>query len=353
MGEMEPNLYSDIYKAILANFLELNDFILYNYPDIARRGYSEQGVDVEVIPNLYKWLGISASYAIAIKDIREDLLRKSVYYRGSFESFQKEFDPLLSLYKELLQDVNLSHGRLEVLLELIRTFLFSLDEKFDTNYFFYKINLFCLDYRGKIKPMPLNLQHDFEIYLKEQLRLQTKDKQYQSYFPRNFFLGIEATDKEDNPLENEVIKIYRKEKSQPKQLVDTVITNNSGVVGIKLQEGFYIAELEKYRLTNSLKLNWHSTITFTKPSFKLSVKVVDPDNKQIENIEIQISATDTLNKNFKTIVSKNYGDSVTTVPMGNYLVEVKEYNLSKTCDLSKDCFVMFTLPKKKHWWQKY
>lgn len=340
MDETESSLYSDIYKAILENFVELNEFILYNYPDISRRGYSERGVDVEVIPNLYKWFGISASYAIAIKDIREDLLRKSVYYRGSFQSFQKEFEPLLSLYRELLGDINSSQGRLDVLLEFIRTFLLSLDEKFQTgNYFYFKLNHYFIEYSGK--SLPFNLQHEFETFLKKQLQLREQNK----IILPNFFVGIAVKDEENSPLANEVVKIYRQEKAHQKQLIDTVITNDLGVIGLKLQEGSYIAELDKYRLTNSFKLKWHSTITFTKPSFLLSAKVVDPDNKPIDNIEIQISATDALNKKFRTIVSNNFEDSTIKVPMGHYLVEVRDYNLSRNCDISKNCNVKFTLPR--------
>lgn len=340
LGEEQSDLYSDIYKTILANFFELNDFILYNYPDIARRGYSEQGVDVAVIPNLYKWFGISASYAIAIKDIREDLLRKSVYYRGSFQSFQKEFEPLLSLYRELLGDINSSQGRLDVLLEFIRTFLLSLDEKFQTgNYFYFKLNHYFIEYSGK--SLPFNLQHEFETFLKKQLQLREQNK----IILPNFFVGIDVKDEENSPLANEVVKIYRQEKAHQKQLIDTVITNDLGVIGLKLQEGSYIAELEKYRLTNSFKLKWHSTITFTKPSFLLSAKVVDPDNKPIENIKIQISPTDTLNKKIRTIISDNFGNSTITIPTGNYRVEVKEYNLSKIFDISKNCNITFMLPR--------
>jgi hypothetical protein len=104
-----------------------------------------------------------------------------------------------------------------------------------------------------------------------------------------------------------------------------------------------------------------------KKTYVLNVRVVDYQNKPLENVNVKVFK---LEKNPITIKqwaenlkngspikrlmlstnSDNEGKVSAELAEGSYEVNVEKFGFSKACELTHDDSVIFVEPKK-HWWQ--
>jgi hypothetical protein len=316
----------DVHKIITTSFnVKLNPYISNFEP---KKGSFETvmtgGItEIRVIRDRNDFL---SGYALRLQDFRENIFMKSVNWRFPLNSFISELDILVEFYYEIVKFTNnqlLSEKDHEILSNQLiiplKDFLYSLDTEFNSDYFSQQI----------------------------------KNWNPKKYVPKSYILTINVKDNQHLPLKDETITVYKQENTQPKQLIESISTDNLGLAITKLPKGYYVAEWEKYHLSNSLELTFNSSLTFTKPSFLLTANIYDAKKRPIKNIEIRITSNEDQNNMVNTKITGQDGNIVLTLPFGDYLIEVKKYNLSKSCMLYKNCTVDFTLPKKDHWWHEY
>ncbi len=105
-------------------------------------------------------------------------------------------------------------------------------------------------------------------------------------------------------------------------------------------------------------------------TYSLLVRVVDfQRNKPVKNVNVKVSSLITEGippeqwaenlKNgspFKSLIlsisTDDNGVATAELPEGAYEAKVEQYNLSKNFDLTQNVEILFTQPKKLHWWQR-
>lgn len=238
----------DVHRIITTSFnVQLNRFIA-NYE--AKRGRFQTILDYGVTS--YVRTGQPSTntntflthYAETLKNFREEIFKKSVNWNFPIDSFISEFDRLTKFYLDVSEDIYNSGVLYCQLVRPLRDFLLSLDMEFDTNHFYNQI----------ANKNPIINQPTVCLGNCSSCN----------------FLELRVVNEKNKGVKKRKILISElyKGDSRWKFVIYLIKTDKKGLAKIKLPEGVYQAENEKYHLTESCQLNDNCRILFKEPKKK-------------------------------------------------------------------------------------
>lgn len=213
---------------------------------------------------------ILSYYAYKLKDFREDMFLKSINWKFPLHSFIGELDSLVQFYSQIIDSTEYDFSKEEnlaldeQLINPLKLFLLSLDSELNTDYFYQKIK---------------NLNR--------------------RYIDRTYLLTIKVQDKKNKGVKNERVKIseIENQQSQSETLIDYISSDNLGYIRVKLTEGLYTAQIEKYCLKESCNLSKDSRIILVVPDKKHWWQKMDKDKMVVlSGVSFKFAVTPSISK---------------------------------------------------------